>query len=1388
MFIFSISNHENWVNTRSKTQVLLFAIAFLFNGSSRANAQNCNNNGLDDACDIACGVVGGECDLPGCGLSQDCNENGVPDECDFTTAFREKFGASDPGAQAYFGYSVAVDGDTAVVGSCWDDDNGLRSGSAYIFQFRFGEWIETAKLTPDDAAADDWFGYSVAIDGRTVVVGSFRDSDAGSQSGSAYIFRELAGTWEQVVKLTASDAASGDQFGYSVAIDLPRVVVGANRVDDGAVDQGAAYVFFEQVGNWLSVGKLTANDAALSDDFGSAVAISDTKIVVGAARHDQSGTDRGAVYVYGIVDFVWQQIGKITASDAADQDQFGYSLSVDGDWLAVGAPGVSGAAGAAYLFTRTNDIWLEDVKLTADDVAAGDNFGRSVDIDGQTVLVGSYLNGDGGPASGAAYAFRSVGGVWQQHDKLVAPDAAIGDFFGHSVSLSGNVALVTAYWDDDGGVDSGSTYFFTLASCDCNGNGIPDECEVDCNDNLVPDDCDIALETSVDCNVNGVPDECDISDVLVEKILASDGIGDDWFGFDVAMSGNTAVVSATGRDDGVINSGSAYVYQRTNGVWREVAKLSADDAATNDQFGSGLSIDGNTLVVGARFDDDDANSSGSAYIFREIGGVWQQLAKLTASDPQPGAQFGHTTSLWGDTVAIGAPFGGESGSGTGAVYIFRENMGGWSQVAKLIASDAVANDEFGYDVAMVGDTLVVGARGDDHETGAVYVFKELNGNWGEIAKITASDAAEDDFFGQTLAYDGATLCVGAPRADEGEQESGAAYVFREVNGIWTQLAVLKSDQTWREDFFGTSIAVDGNLILVGSPQDDTTGTNSGSVTAFREVAGRWLQLSRITAVDAEAGDQFGSGIAISGNCALIGARTDDNLGYSTKGAGYLFEIPTSLDCNENGTPDDCETDCNANGVVDDCELETILTSKLLGQDVAAGDRYGWSVAVYGDTAVIGSYQDGDGGENSGSAYVFSQVAGNWLQVAKLTASDTNSLNRFGYSVAIHGDIIVVASNPPTPRIASLYLFRKVESGWQEIAKISADDGSRFGERIVFDGHTILAGAPDNAGMGIVSGAVFVFRQVEDVWQQVQVLYADDAASGDEFGFSVALYGDTAIIGARRNDEVFPESGSAYIFSNVGGVWQQTAHLTSDDPALGDNFGFEVAIGNGVAAVANSKGTSAPNSVIVFEQSEGVWQQVTELVASDARNGDRFGYRISIDNNLMLVGSQRSFTGAVNAGAAYLFEYEGGIWNQIARISAFDAVGNDLFGCSVSLDGNIAVIGAYMGDDGGFESGTAYVLDLSDLTDCNNNAVPDECDLDTNGDGIPDDCNGPCGNEQVGDLNGSGTVELGDLVDFSAVVLEPNSYPPGVLCVADINLDSAVDGNDIQGFVDLLIGQ
>ena len=262
----------------------------------------------------------------------------------------DKLRAADAAAVERFGTSVAIDGDTVVVGAYLDDDGGTWSGSAYIFRTSDGgaTYGQVAKLTADDAAANDMFGGSVAIDGATVVVGATQWLNAGS--GVAYVLRTTNGgaTYGQVAKLTADDAAAGDNFGVSVAIDGDTVVVGALYAGTG----GAAYVL--------------------------------------------RTTDGGATY---------GQVAKLAASDAAAGDYFGVSVAIDGTTVVVAAVRKDGNTGAVYVF-RTSDggaTYVEVAKLTAADAAASDEFGVSVAIDGDTVVVGAYSDDDAGSGSGAAY-------------------------------------------------------------------------------------------------------------------------------------------------------------------------------------------------------------------------------------------------------------------------------------------------------------------------------------------------------------------------------------------------------------------------------------------------------------------------------------------------------------------------------------------------------------------------------------------------------------------------------------------------------------------------------------------------------------------------------------------------------------------------------------------------------------------------------------------------------------------------------------------------------------------------------------------------------------------------------------------------------------------------
>ncbi len=399
-----------------------------------------------------------------------------------------KLTALDATAGDGFGFSVSISGDTAIVGALNDDDGGFSSGSAYIFTRSGTIWTQQAKLTASDAAVADQFGISVSISGDTAIVGASGDSDAGTSSGSAYVFVKPAGGWidsTQTAKLTASDDTAFDFFGRSVSISGDTAIVGAHLDDDVPSDSGSAYVFVKPAGGWIDstqTAKLTASDAAASDQFGRSVSISGDIAIVGAFVDGDPGLNSGSAYVFvkpagGWIDST--QTAKLTASDAAASDNFGFSVSISGDTVIVGArldDDVPSDSGSAYVFVKPAGGWIDSTqtaKLTASDAAAGDLFGQSVSISGDTAIVGSVFDDDVPSDSGSAYVFVKPAGGWidsTQTAKLTASDAAAGDQFGIRVSISGDMAIVGSVFDDDVPSDSGSAYVFDLnpitKSCD----------------------------------------------------------------------------------------------------------------------------------------------------------------------------------------------------------------------------------------------------------------------------------------------------------------------------------------------------------------------------------------------------------------------------------------------------------------------------------------------------------------------------------------------------------------------------------------------------------------------------------------------------------------------------------------------------------------------------------------------------------------------------------------------------------------------------------------------------------------------------------------------------------------------------------------------------------
>ena len=380
-----------------------------------------------------------------------------------------KLTAADAAEADFFGYSIAVSGNLAIVGSWLDDDIGGGAGAAYLFDTSTGEQIH--KLVAQDGQTTDNFGYSVAISGTTAIVGARHHNGI---TGAAYIYDTTSG--QQLFKL--SPPTSLDIiFGSSAAISGTTAIVGAWRDAHSGGRPGAAYVFDTTTGQQLF--RLISSDAAPDDSFGWSVAISGTTAVIGAVRDDDAGTSSGSAYVFDTT--TGQQLFKLTATDAAPADRFGQSVAISGSIAIVGACNDDDSgfdSGSAYLFDLTTGEQL--LKLVADDAQSGDSFGWSVAIDDNTAIVGADPDSPVslfGYASkyGSAYIFDTTTG--EQLYKLSASDAAAGDAFGFSVGISDGTAVVSAWRDDDAGNASGSAYMFDLLDIDSDGDGLLDEWE-----------------------------------------------------------------------------------------------------------------------------------------------------------------------------------------------------------------------------------------------------------------------------------------------------------------------------------------------------------------------------------------------------------------------------------------------------------------------------------------------------------------------------------------------------------------------------------------------------------------------------------------------------------------------------------------------------------------------------------------------------------------------------------------------------------------------------------------------------------------------------------------------------------------------------------------------
>ena len=659
--------------------------------------------------------------------------------------------SSDNGRGVFFGTSVSIDGDDIVVGSCRSDD---KKGAVYVFSKPTTGWVnmtETAKLTASDGDNDDYLGYSVNISGDNIVGGANQDKDElDNVVGSAYVFiKPSSGGWintTETAKLIASDGADKDQFGVSVSTSGDNIVIGAKNYDGTKTNSGAVYVYNKPLtGGWISSTETTKVTPSVESNnlyFGSSTDIFEDKIIIGTAL----AYGRDNAYIFELDNIETEIV--LTPSDDQYGNIFSNSVAIYGDKIIVGCKNddVNGSnSGSIYAFNKPESGWVdanEYQKITSTYIQNsnfGDGFGTSVSIDGDYAVVGSNGYTEG---SGRANVLHNNNGVWETIATL-STSTTRRAYFGNSVDIDGDVIVVGARLDDG---YKGAAYVFTKPTTGW--------------ENMT--------ETA--------------------RLTASDISYQYYLGWDVAVNNNTIVVGANGsKNDDDIKTGGAYVYSMPESGWEnmtETAKLTPSDGMDGDKFGESVSCYGNNIVIGALEHNDD---TGSAYVYSMPSSGWVNMTEtaiLTPSDESAGQKFGSSVKIYQDDIVVG------SGAGQGSAYVYSKPAEGWSsltEIAKLTAPTS-SNSNFGYSVDMDNDNIIIGAKRDNSNKGAAYIFeKPSSGIWETTTTdsytITTSDGNNYDWFGTSVSISGNNIIIGAPGDDDKDSGSGSIYIFRYDNSL-----------------------------------------------------------------------------------------------------------------------------------------------------------------------------------------------------------------------------------------------------------------------------------------------------------------------------------------------------------------------------------------------------------------------------------------------------------------------------------------------------------------------------------------------------------------------------------------------------------------------------
>jgi hypothetical protein len=680
--------------------------------------------------------------------------------------------------------------------------------------------------------------------------------------------------------------------------------------------------------------------------------------------------------------------------------------------------------------------------------------------------------------------------------------------------------------------------------------------------------------------------------------------------------------------------GSRMVPVKSTIAPRELAPIVSGDGAIADFFANTMLFDGTRLFVAVPqdllpFDRREGKQTGSVRLYTRAGAGWQSAGLIAPTDGETGFRFGDAIVRGGDLLLIGAPLAMlDMQDQRGAVYLYSLAGGTPQFLARLVSPQASAGERFGAALATDGTRLLIGAPrhpgAGGSESGRAWLFENIAGVWTATAQFDAPDAAAGDRFGAGVALDGDLALIGAPSDEDAGSalDRGAVHVFARSAASWQATQKLAPAMLGLAAGFGSAMLLGSDRLFVAASNDTVDGANRGAVYVFARSGGSFTETQRLRASDGAAGDAFGAALARVGNELLIGAP----LHAGAEGAGYVFA--------DSGT-----------GYAEQALLDP--------DDGDFSDAAGASVAFTGDQALLGAPLDDIGPNRAqGSVQVFARNGGTWTETTPIDSGDGAENERFGLAAAIGRGTIAVGSFLDEITFneddqGTVTLFRNGPTGYAAEQRVTGPDSVRedfLGFAVALDGARLIAAAPRAVILGqFDQGALYEFERDASGWRFVAKLAAEDGLGDDNFGFSLAADAGRLLVGAPGYDAFDFESGAAYLLRRGGsGTLELEALLLPPQGSPDAAAGITVALDGEIALVgapqASVLGRVAQGAVFVYTRTLSGWGLSQILSAADGRSGDLFGGSLAVRAGRIAIGAVGDDTDtALDHGAVYVFD-------------------------------------------------------------------------------------------------------------------------------------------------------